>query len=71
MTARTRALLLSPFVLMLLFGSTAFAATAPSNEKIVVGQDAPMFTGKTTDDQTISLADLKGKVVLVNFFATW
>jgi thiol-disulfide isomerase/thioredoxin len=32
---------------------------------------APAFEGKTLDGQTLRLADLKGKVVLVNFWATW
>ena len=34
-------------------------------------QPAPSFEGKTLDGQTVRLADLKGKVVLVNFWATW
>ena len=32
---------------------------------------APDFTLKTLDEQTITLSDLKGKVVLLNFWATW
>ncbi|MEW6207840.1 MAG: TlpA disulfide reductase family protein [Acidobacteriota bacterium] len=32
---------------------------------------APDFTLKNLDDQTIRLSDLKGKVVLLNFWATW
>jgi peroxiredoxin len=31
----------------------------------------PDFGGRTIDAQNISLADLRGKVVLVNFWATW
>ena len=32
---------------------------------------APDFTLKTSDNKTIQLSKLKGKVVLVNFWATW
>jgi cytochrome c biogenesis protein CcmG/thiol:disulfide interchange protein DsbE len=36
-----------------------------------VGQRAPDFTLTTFDGQNITLSDLKGKVVLVNFWASW
>ena len=36
-----------------------------------VGQAAPLFTVATLDGQPFSLAAHKGKVVLVNWFATW
>jgi peroxiredoxin len=36
-----------------------------------VGQPAPDITVTTVDGNTINLADLRGRVVLVNFFATW
>jgi len=32
---------------------------------------APPFTIKTIDDRTVSLDDLAGKVVLIDFWATW
>jgi cytochrome c biogenesis protein CcmG, thiol:disulfide interchange protein DsbE len=35
-----------------------------------IGKEAPNFTVKD-DDHTVSLADFKGKVVLLNFWATW
>jgi peroxiredoxin len=31
----------------------------------------PPFTGRTTTGQVVSLADLQGQVVLVNFWASW
>ena len=36
-----------------------------------VGQEAPGFEIKTTDDKTIKLADFRGKYVLLDFWATW
>ncbi len=36
-----------------------------------VGQRAPDFELKNLDGQTISLEDLRGKAVLLNFWATW
>ena len=38
---------------------------------IAVGELAPDFTGTTVDGQIITLSDLKGKLVLVNVFASW
>jgi peroxiredoxin len=37
----------------------------------VTGQAAPALTFKDLDGQKVSLADLKGKVVVVDFWATW
>jgi len=34
-------------------------------------QKAPDFLFKTVDGKTIHLSDYKGKIVLINFFATW
>ncbi|WP_310496754.1 TlpA disulfide reductase family protein [Sandarakinorhabdus sp.] len=36
-----------------------------------VGDMAPGFTARSFDDREISLADVKGKVVVLNFWATW
>ena len=38
---------------------------------IAVGELAPDFTATTVDDQTVTLSELKGKLVLVNVFASW
>jgi peroxiredoxin len=35
------------------------------------GKRAPDFEAKTVDGKRIKLSDLRGKVVLVNFWATW
>lgn len=39
--------------------------------RIGKGQPAPEITGLTLDNDTISLSDLKGKVVYVDVWATW
>jgi peroxiredoxin len=36
-----------------------------------VGDKAPLFTCKTTDGKTIDISKLQGKIVMINFFATW
>ena len=41
------------------------------NVGTTVGDLAPDFTGTTIDGETIALGDLRGKVVLVNIFASW
>jgi thiol-disulfide isomerase/thioredoxin len=38
---------------------------------ILVGQPAPDFRATTLDGQHVKLADLKGQVVVLNFWATW
>ena len=40
-------------------------------EKLKVAVDAPDFTLKELGGGVISLKDLRGKFILLNFFATW
>jgi thiol-disulfide isomerase/thioredoxin len=47
---------------------TACAAAEPDSLK---GKAAPGVTLKTIDGKDMSLADMKGKVVLIDFWATW
>jgi cytochrome c biogenesis protein CcmG, thiol:disulfide interchange protein DsbE len=54
------------FLAMLLVAATPATARTP-----VVGKPAPPFTLKTLDGRKISSADLAGKVVIINFWATW
>ena len=52
--------------LALLISFSAFS----QDDIVLVGQKAPDFVLKT-DKGNLKLSDLKGKVVLINFFATW
>jgi peroxiredoxin len=36
-----------------------------------VGDNAPLFTCKTIDGNTIDISKLQGKIIMINFFATW
>jgi peroxiredoxin len=53
----------SVFVMTMLVASLAYAAT--------LSGPAPNFTLQSNAGQQVSLASLKGKVVMVNFWATW
>jgi len=35
------------------------------------GQKAPVFSCKTIDGKVVDISKLQGKVILINFFATW
>ena len=43
----------------------------PEWHPIPVGQPAPDFAANTPDGHKVSLSDLKGKVVILDFWATW
>jgi peroxiredoxin len=73
-TARQQWLIVG--VIVLLLAVTLAAATHFLGDElfpIAVGMDAPPITGKTLDSapRAKSLADYKGKVVLLNIWATW
>jgi peroxiredoxin len=53
---------------LLLAAGSAFAS---EGDIAIVGQKAPAFVGSTTDGKSLSLESLAGRVVLVDFFATW
>ncbi|MDA8131932.1 MAG: TlpA disulfide reductase family protein [Elusimicrobia bacterium] len=52
-----------------LAGPAAAAGKGPAEP--AVGQKAPEFSAVTLDGRSVDLAKLKGKVLLINFFATW
>jgi peroxiredoxin len=60
------------FLLLFLFTSFTSTHDVQDGTTIVhVGEKAPDFTGYTLEGKKIRLSHLKGKVVLINFFATW
>ncbi|HBB90612.1 MAG: hypothetical protein A2X22_01555 [Bacteroidetes bacterium GWF2_49_14] len=60
--------------LSLLLCLAALPLTAQESDTtnlLKTGDDMPEFTLKTLDGKTVTSDDLYGKVVLINFFATW
>ena len=57
----------TPSLILLFALMLSSLTTGQQHEK----QKAPNFSLQTADGKTIELAKLKGKVVLVNFWATW
>ena len=51
--------------------SSAKAANGNITEGEFIGKPAPDFTLKTLDDKELKLSDLRGKAVVLNFWATW
>ena len=54
-----------------LLGLLGFGLLRSQQGPVGIGQRAPDFTLTTFDGQQIAYADLKGKVVVVNFWASW
>ena len=53
------------------FQSNGPAAMPPTGGPLKVGSPAPNFALTDVDGHSVSLASLRGKPVLVNFWATW
>jgi peroxiredoxin len=59
----------APLITGLLVG---LLSSAPSSASLpVAGQEAPDFTLKSGSGKNLRLRELRGEVVLVNFWATW
>jgi len=63
--------LLALLALLILLVLVGVALVRGQRGQFGVGQPAPDFAITTFDGQTLSLANLRGKVVLVNFWASW
>jgi cytochrome oxidase Cu insertion factor (SCO1/SenC/PrrC family) len=62
------------FLAIFLLGNTPMVAAQFSEagaEKLRVTVDAPDLTLKELGGGKISLKELRGKIILLNFFATW
>ena len=64
----TIAQILRRFALLLAF---AVAGSATASDNSGIGQPARPFTITTFARQKVKLADLRGKVVVINYWATW
>ncbi len=63
-----------PYILALLFmGAVVVAAWVgrDSYRPVIAGEVAPVFTATTLDGTPVSLDEYRGKVVLLNVWATW
>lgn len=54
-----------------LIAASLAAGAQPAHVHSLVGRQAPAFARRDLAGQSIRLADLRGKVVLLNFWATW
>ncbi|HXY54984.1 MAG TPA: TlpA disulfide reductase family protein [Nitrospirota bacterium] len=71
-SAKQRTLLAVFTLLIALFVILLSARCTPKEGKIIgYGDRAPGFSLQALDGKTVSLADFRGKVILVHFWATW
>jgi peroxiredoxin len=56
---------------MAMMGAAAWAVAGAAHAAPKVGQPAPDFIVTTFGGHTVKLADLKGDVIILNFWATW
>ena len=63
---------LTAFLLLLFLGGLVQAQNSPANNNdlVTAGMNAPAFRYEAEKGKTVKSAELKGKVVLINFFAT-
>lgn len=59
-------------IILLCFCFVSIFSTVSAQEwKVNIGDQVPYFSVENKEGKKISSQDLKGKVVLLNFFATW
>jgi cytochrome c biogenesis protein CcmG/thiol:disulfide interchange protein DsbE len=69
-----RLLMILFFLVIFILANTSIATaqfTEAGVQKLRVAVDAPDFTLKEIGGGKISLKELRGKIILLNFFATW
>jgi cytochrome c biogenesis protein CcmG/thiol:disulfide interchange protein DsbE len=59
------------FALLVAVLATRKPAEARLSDSPLLGKPAPAATGRALDGSTVRLADLRGRYVVLNFFATW
>jgi len=59
------------FLVLALLGYALFGDRETVKTSPLVGKDAPEFTLKLFDGKRVSLSEMKGKTVLLNFWASW
>ncbi len=59
------------FVTLTIFISSCTSSGFLNSPSPEVGSPAPDFTAQTLQGESVSLSDLRGQVVLINFWATW
>lgn len=58
-------------LLVLIGGGVYIYSNLPSTTAVVAGDIAPDFQLKDTKGNSVTLSELRGRVVMVNFWATW
>jgi len=69
-----RLLMILLFLVIFILANSSIATAQFSEagvQKLRVAVDAPDFTLKEIGGGKISLKELRGKIILLNFFATW
>ena len=59
------------FALIAIIATTNLIAQNHQGSLVKTGDKVPAFTVTTLDGEEVAIEKLKGKVVLINFFATW
>ena len=58
-------------LILALFNLSIMVAQEDPSTLLKTGDTAPVFTCKTIDGKDFDLSKCKGKIVMINFFATW
>lgn len=70
-TSAKLAVLVIIFLILALLGYALFGHRETEKVSPIVGKNAPEFSLKLFDGKRVSLSELKGKTVLLNFWASW